>query len=204
MAYDLDVLLVNVGGIRKKVYQGLSTDFSAIEPPFWAALTAGFLRKRGFTVDILDANFLNLDIQETVEAIGKRNARLAAVVVYSQQANTCAPIMTSVGELCRAIKKQDPDQQLILTGWHPSALPERTLREEACDMVGQGEGFYTLLGVLENKKPSEIPGLWWRENGEIRNNGRAPERPRPDSRVERCRLGFAAAGQRPIIELSIG
>ena len=54
MSEKLDMLLVNIGGTKKKVYQGLSEDYSAVDPPFWAALTAGFIRKDGFTVDILD------------------------------------------------------------------------------------------------------------------------------------------------------
>jgi radical SAM superfamily enzyme YgiQ (UPF0313 family) len=172
MGNELDLLLVNVGGTRKKVYQGLSADFSAIEPPFWAALTAGFIRKHGFGVDILDANFLNLDLAETAQEICRRNAKLTVIVVYSQQANTCTPIMTGVGQLCRAIKAANPELKLALTGWHPTALPERTLREEACDLVGQGEGFHTLLGLVQNRPFTEIPGLWWKENGEIRHTER--------------------------------
>lgn len=174
MRGDLDLLLVNIGGTRKKVYQELSRDFSAIEPPFWAALTAGFVRKQGFAVEILDANVLNLDPAETAERVLQRGAKLTDIVVYSQQANTCAPIMTAVGQLCREIKSRDPRHPLMLTGWHPSALPERTLREEACDMLAQGEGFHTLQGLLEHQPFDEIPGLWWKENGAIRHNPRAP------------------------------
>ena len=102
----LDILLVNVGGTKKKVYQGLSRDFSAVEPPFWAALTAGFLRKHGFSVEILDANFLNLDTDETADAIVKRKARLTDIVVYSQQANTCTPIFFSI----RAARSKPPSK----------------------------------------------------------------------------------------------
>lgn len=174
MTAQLDLLLINVGGTKKKVYQGLSQDFSAVEPPFWAALTAGFVRRHGFTVDILDAGVLNLDVQETAQAAINRNARIKVIVVYSQQANTCAPIMLAVGELCRRIKASDASAQLVLTGWHPSALPERTLRDEACDMVAEGEGFHTLLGLLENRPLSSIPGLWWKEAGGIHHNARAP------------------------------
>ena len=174
MAYDLDILLVNVGGTKKKVYQDLSSDFSACEPPFWAALTAGYLRKHGFRVDILEANVLNLDPKETVAEIGKRNARYTDIVVYSQQANTCTPIMTGVGQLCRAVKEADPSIRLVLSGWHPSALPERTIREEACDFVVEGEGFRALRGLLAGRAFRDIPSLWWKENGEILHNAREP------------------------------
>lgn len=173
MPGDLDLLIVNIGETRKKVYQDLSKDFSAVEPPFWAALTAGFIRERGYSVDILDAGVEMLSNIETAEIILKRESRLIAVVVYGQQANTCTPLMASVGDLCREIKKRDKKNNLILTGWHPSALPKRTLEEENCDFVAEGEGFYTLLGLLEKRNISDIPGLWWRENGEIRNNPRA-------------------------------
>jgi anaerobic magnesium-protoporphyrin IX monomethyl ester cyclase len=166
----LDALFVNVGGTRKKIYQGLSKDFAGIELPSWVALTAGFIRKRGYEVDILDANILGLDAKETAEAIIKREPGLTGIVVYGQQANTSTPTMVGVRELCKEIKRQDPNRKIVLTGWHPSALPERTLLEERCDFVGQGEGFYVYLGLLEGKKFSEIPGLWWRESGSIRHN----------------------------------
>jgi radical SAM superfamily enzyme YgiQ (UPF0313 family) len=174
MAEQLDILLVNVGGTKKKVYQDLNRDFSAVEPPFWAALTAGYLRRRGFRVDILDANVLNLDTQETVDAIARRGARLTDIVVYSQQANTCTPIMTGVGELCRAIKTRHPDLPLALSGWHPTALPGRTMQEEACDLLVQGEGFVTLEGLLRGDARTAIPGLWWRENGAVAHTARPP------------------------------
>ncbi len=174
MSEKLDILLINVGGTKKKVYQGLSQDFSAVEPPFWAALTAGFLRKHGQKVGILDANFLNLDIEETAAAAVQRPARLYAIVVYSQQANTCTPVMGGVGRLCKALKARDAALPLILTGWHPSCLPERTLREEACDYVAEGEGFHTLLEFLRGKPLDQVPGLWWRTADGLRHNPRPP------------------------------
>ena len=175
MSDRVDVLLVHVGGTKKFVYQGLSKDFSAIEPPFWAALTAGFVRKNGFSVDILDANILNLDLQETIDAIRKRNAKLTTLVVYGQQANTCSPLMIAVEQLCHELKKQEPEVTILVTGWHPSALPQRTLEEVDCDFLAQGEGFYTLLGLLEEKDHTEIPGLWWKSDGVINHN------PRPEN-----------------------
>lgn len=174
MADALDILLVNVGNTKRKVYQDLSREYSAVEPPFWAALTAGFLRKHGFTVDILDASVLNLDHEETVRRMAARKARWNAVLVYSQQANTCAPIMTGVGQLCRLFKQQYPGCPLVLTGWHPSALPERTLREEACDLLVQGEAFHALRDLLQGVAVERIPGMWWRTPEGIRHNPPPP------------------------------
>ena len=174
MKKDLDVVLVNVGGTRRQVYQDLSKVFSAIDTPFWAALTAGYLRRRGFAVDILDANALNLDFDETVQWLAQAAPRFIAIVCYSQQANVSAPIMVAVGQLCREIKQSIPGVSLILTGWHPSALPERTLRDEACDVLIQGEGFYALADLLAGRSLPEIPGLWWKD-GENALRGPAPK-----------------------------
>ena len=118
-------------------------------------------------VDILDANALNLDFDETVEALAKTDPKYIAIVCYSQQANVSAPIMVAVGQLCKKIKKRMPESKLILTGWHPSALPERTLRDEACDILVKGEGFRTLVDLLAGKDFSQIPGLWWKHNEKI-------------------------------------
>jgi len=170
---DLDILFVNVGGTKKRVYQELSKDYSAIEPPFWAALTAGFIRKKGFNVNILDANAENLTHEETARLIEQKNPRIVNIVVYGQHPSASTQLMTGVGALCREIKLLNSARKIILTGLHPSALPERTLREEDCDFVCEGEGFYTILGLLEKKPLNEVQGLWWKENGEIKNNQRA-------------------------------
>lgn len=170
---NLDILLINPGGSRKRIYQDLSKDFSAVDTPFWAILTAGYLRKEGFSVEVLDANAENLDYDETVERIQRAAPKYIAIICYSQQANVSTPIMVGVGELCRKIKEKIPEKNLILTGWHPSALPERTLKEEACDFVIQGEGFYTLEDMLSGKDYNKVRGLWWKEEGEIKSNLRA-------------------------------
>jgi anaerobic magnesium-protoporphyrin IX monomethyl ester cyclase len=187
MNRPLDLLLVNVGA-KKKVYQELNKDYSACEPPFWAALTAGFIRKNHFAVDILDANGLNLDFEETAATIRKMNPRYTAVVVYSQQANTCTPIMIAVEQLCSTIKASEPDRPVALTGWHPSALPKRTIEETACDLLVQGEGFHTLLSLLQNTPIEEIPGLWWKKDGK----GVAPKRPAANIRDLTAALSHVA------------
>src|SRR3989338_1976391 len=102
----IDLLLVNIGGsIRKKVYQNLSKSFSAIEPPFWAALTAGFLMKRGYNLGILDANAENLTHEETAERIKILNPRLVDIIVYGQQPSASTQLMGEVLSLTKEIDR---------------------------------------------------------------------------------------------------
>jgi len=164
MKNRLDLLLINPLA-KKRVYQDLSKDYSAIEPPFWAALTAGFIRNKGYNVDILDANAENLSIEETVKRINYLNPKLTNIVVFGQQPSASTQLMTGVGDLCKQTKDLNKNLKIILTGTHPSALPKKTLKEEACDFIGKGEGFYTLKELLDGKKLNKIPGLWYKENG---------------------------------------
>jgi anaerobic magnesium-protoporphyrin IX monomethyl ester cyclase len=172
---DLDLVIVNTGGAGRKVYQDLVGDLSAVEPPFWAALTAGFIRDKGYSVGILDANALGLDAERAAKAILDKQPRLINIHVCGQQPSSSTQLMPGAGLLCKAIKKQDKSARIILTGLHPSALPERTIREEECDFVGVGEGFYALLGLLQKNDLSKIPGLHYRKGSEIFANKRAED-----------------------------
>lgn len=168
----LGLLIVNPGSVKKNVYQDLAGNFSAIEPPFWAALTAGFIRNKGYEVEVLDANALGLDIEETAERILSRRPYLINIISSGQQPASSTQLMDGVGLLCQAIKDKDKEAKIILTGLHPSALPEKTMNQENCDFVGEGEGFDTLLGLLRKDDIARIPGLWHREGASILSNKR--------------------------------
>jgi anaerobic magnesium-protoporphyrin IX monomethyl ester cyclase len=60
---DIDLVLVNPGG-RARIYQSLATELTAIEPPVWAGLMASFVRQRGHSVAIIDANAEGLGPEE--------------------------------------------------------------------------------------------------------------------------------------------
>ena len=60
MAQELDLLLVNPNN-RSKMYGTLGLSLSAIEPPFWIGLIAAFIRKKGFSVKIIDADAKDWD-----------------------------------------------------------------------------------------------------------------------------------------------
>jgi radical SAM superfamily enzyme YgiQ (UPF0313 family) len=174
MSNNLDLLLVNVGGTKRDIYQELSKDFSAIEPPFWAAITADYIRKEGFEVKILDANAENLSFKETAEKIKNYNPKLTNIIAYGQHPSASTPLMSGIGKLCKEIKMVSPSLNIILSGLHPSALPKKTLKEEETDFVAKGEGFQTLLGLLNGVDLKNIPGLWYKNGKEILHNSPSP------------------------------
>lgn len=173
-----DLLLINPGG-RKRIYQGLSNSLSAVESPIWVGLMAEHARRAGFSVEVLDANALELDPAEAAQAAIDRDARLAAVVVYGHNPNASTHTMPAASDVCREIKRREPMQNLLLVGGHVAALPEQTLREEDADFTCSGEGPITitdLLSALAEPVPEldKVRGLVWNDSGDVRRNAPAP------------------------------
>lgn len=176
MKNAVDVVLINPGD-KKQIYQHLADDASAIEPPFWVAVLAAFLRNHGLSVQLIDANAENLAPEHIAEKIDELNPYLAAVIVYGSQPSASTQNMTITGKICQVLKS-NTSAKVAIGGLHPSALPKRTLEEEAVDFVIEGEGPLTLKGLTEVLKNNSsnykgIPGLWYYEQGSIRHNPRA-------------------------------
>ena len=175
---QLDLLLVNPGG-RTSVYQGLGSQLTAVEPPVWAGLIATFARGRGYTVDILDANALNLAPEDIAQRVGDAAPRLCAVVVYGHQPSASTQVMPAAGAACTAIKDTSPQTKVLLVGGHVASLPERTLAEETVDFVCTGEGPYTitdLLGALRDGAQTyeNVRGLFYADGNTLRRTHPAP------------------------------
>ena len=163
----LDIVLINPGD-RKQVFQSLGLEVAAIEPPFWIAVMAAYLRNKNFNVAVIDANAENLAPAETASRAATLNPLLAAVIVYGSQPSASTQNMSSAGKICTELKKQN--LTVAIGGLHPSALPERTLNEESVDFVIDGEGIITLeklLPLLKSRRTAyhEVGGLWWKSNG---------------------------------------
>ena len=170
MIKKVDVLLINPGS-NASVYQGLSNEFSAIEPPFLAAAFATYFRRNNCTVDIIDASALNLNPQQTANLITKNYiSTLIVLVVYGFQPSASTHNMVAAGEICTALKDINPESKIMITGTHPAALPKKTLQEEDVDFVCSQEGPQTILQTILALKAGinsfeNVPGLWYERDG---------------------------------------
>src|SRR5438034_8450127 len=84
MSRKLDLVLINPSS-RTQVYQSLGTKLAAIENPVWAGLMATFCRRRGLSVEIIDAEAEELVAEEVAERVEELKPVLATVVVYGHQ-----------------------------------------------------------------------------------------------------------------------
>lgn len=183
----LDVLLVNPGS-RTQIYQELGSSLSAIEPPVWGGLIATFLRRRGITVEVLDANAEDLLPTEVATRVETLAPRLVVVLVYGHNPSASTQIMPSAGAICRAIKTHGLVSKVLLLGGHVAALPERTLREEDADFVCGGEGLYTITDLIAALKGgssewSRVRGLYYRSDSAILKSDPAPNIERLDEEM---------------------
>jgi radical SAM superfamily enzyme YgiQ (UPF0313 family) len=175
----VDLVIVNPAS-RARVYQSLGTSLAAIENPVWAGLIASYVRLRGSSVAIVDAEAESLGPDEAAARVTDLGPRLVAVVVYGHQPSASTQHMTGASAVTTAIKDRAPDLPVLMIGGHVAALPKRTLADERCDFVARDEGLVATTALLEaleaSVRPdlSRIPGLVYRTEGGVTANPPAP------------------------------
>jgi anaerobic magnesium-protoporphyrin IX monomethyl ester cyclase len=176
---SLDLVLVNPGS-RARIYQKLGSTLTAVENPVWAGLIATFVRLKGYSVQIVDAEAEQLTPQDAAARVAALNPRLVTIVVYGHQPSASTQNMTGASAIASAIKEHDPRTRVLMLGGHVAALPERTLAEERCDYVTRDEGLYGVVDLLQGLRESANPdlrgvrGLVYRQDDTVSFNPAAP------------------------------
>jgi len=187
----MDVLFISPGN-AKNIYQDLSNDYSAIEPPTWALLLAQSCRSVGYEVGLIDINAEKLDKISVIERIKYLNPRLICFVVYGQNVNAGIVNMSGAVFMSNFIKEVGITTPIGYIGSYVQALPIKSLEDElSIDFVFTNEGVYALRNVLETnlKDLSKIKGIAWRDKDKIIMN--PPERIVPNERMDVDLPGYA-------------
>jgi len=135
--------------------------FSKFElPRLGSILLATLMRDRGFKTESLFMTGREI-LSRPVDAD----------LVGISTITSTAPAAYALGDAFRA-----RGVPVVFGGPHVSFLPEEALEHADYCLTGEGEtGFPMLVDALNgNGSLSKVPGLVWRENGEIRNNPPAP------------------------------
>lgn len=164
-----DIVLIAPGG-QHGIYGPLGETLTALEPPTWTRMIAGWLRDHGYEVAIIDQEAERLRNAEVALKCLEFSPSLIAIVVAGHQPSASSQQMPCAGDIAKEATIYGASIPVVMCGNHPSALPERTLREESVTYVVDGEGPLTLKGLLEGNNPATIPGLvWWRGEEVVRN-----------------------------------
>lgn len=181
MSEKVDLLLVFPNN-RVRAYGSLAAEVAGVTPPVQSGITAAYVRERGFTARILDADALGWlpdQVGHEVAAVQPRLVMLSTDHVNSGDVTK----MAAASETIRAIHAQAPGVPVLLDGVVPTAYPEWMLTDERADYVCQGEPYdpiVQLLTKLKNQGPgchlatNEITGIWARYGDKIITGKHAP------------------------------
>mgnify|MGYP001567902635 CR=1 FL=1 len=141
----LDVLLINPNYVNK--LYGENT--VSLCPPLGLCYLASYIKSKGISVEILEANALGLNENETVEKIMGFKTKIIGITAVTSTANIAF-------QLCEKIKEKDPSKIIIFGGVHISFLIEDSLREcPSIDyaVIGEGEKIlYNLIKGIKNRE----------------------------------------------------
>ncbi len=162
----IDVLFISPGN-SSGIYQNLSTNYSAIEPPTWALLLAQSCRSVGYNVNILDINAEQLRNDEVLLRIKELNPRLLCFVVYGQNVNAGTVNMSGAVYVSNYLKLRGLKIPISYIGSHIQSLPIKSMKDEhSIDFAFTNEAVYALWNVLSLpsiKDHGQIKGIVWRK-----------------------------------------
>jgi len=189
----IDVLFITPNS-PKTIYQDLSVNYSAIEPPTWSLLLSQSCRSKGYKVSLLDCLAENLNFEQSLEKIKKFNPKLLCFVVYGQNVNAGTTSMSGAVSLANFLKKKIK-APISFVGSHVQALPLKTLKKEkSIDIIFTNEGVYALWNILKIKNYNyenliKIKGIAFRDNNKIYFN--KPEVVVPTEKMDIDLPGYA-------------
>ncbi len=172
----IDLLLIHPND-QKAVY-GDTLKYTACEPPYWCAMAAQFCMDKGMQVKILDAEAENCSMEDVAEQVRVLEPVVVGIFVTGTNLSASTQKMQGADLTCHEIKKTCRSIPVFLWGLHPSALPERTLRENEADYIVTGEGFRTVVNLVRRHKGEALgfsrenfSGLCYRKGGGIERMG---------------------------------
>lgn len=88
---------------------------------------------------------------------------------------TKTPVVKKHWRIIYDIKEVAPEARVVLVGDHVTALPRESMENSNVDFVLTGGDYdfllLNLVEYLEGKAEKSEPGIWYRENGVIKNTG---------------------------------
>jgi radical SAM superfamily enzyme YgiQ (UPF0313 family) len=145
-------------------YVGLSTSQWY---PIWLSYCGALLEKKGHQVRLIDAPAYGLDPEATSSAAEQFSPEL--IVVYSSTKSEKSDI-----EFVTALKALT-GARLVFVGPFVSISPEEILRQgPEVDFAVKGEFDFPVLELAEGKNPEEIKNLFFRSDGQIKQNPLRP------------------------------
>ncbi|HPD18333.1 MAG TPA: radical SAM protein [Candidatus Goldiibacteriota bacterium] len=135
--------------------------------PMVPASAATLLKTNGYDVVWNDSIAEMHTYKQFEDILIKENPDLIAM-------ETKTPVVIQHWNIVEKIKQILPETRVVLMGDHVTAMPEETMLNSKVDYVLTGGDYdFLLLSIADciSKGTPLEPGIWYRENGEIKNTG---------------------------------
>jgi radical SAM superfamily enzyme YgiQ (UPF0313 family) len=88
---------------------------------------------------------------------------------------TKTPVVKNHWKIIEDVKEQLPDTKVVMFGDHVTALPRESMENSKVDYILTGGDYdfllLNLVKYLSGKETMLEPGIWYRENGKMKNTG---------------------------------
>lgn len=150
----------------KTIYKNVS-GASGIIPPLGIAEIASYIRTKGYESNIIDANALDISIEETVNAITELNPDILGITATTSSFQVASEIISKYKEI-------NPKVLTVIGGVHASTSAIEILSDYLhFDLVVSGEGekaFELILNSYSSNDFSNIPGVsYCDKNNEVQS-----------------------------------
>jgi len=157
MVNTTDVLFINPPWYKES--GNIWKEVSACLPPFNLALLAAFVREKGFLVDFLDCNALQIGLDKAKERLPADPPKFIATTAATV-------LIDNALELVKLAKEKYPNSKIILGGVHATVYPKEVLSSPLVDYIVMGEGEYSLLELISDQNPETIKGAGFKKQGQ--------------------------------------
>lgn len=135
--------------------------------PMVPASAATMLSENGYQVYWDDGIAEELSVATYMERLAEENPDIIVI-------ETKTPVIKTHWRLINQLKEMLPQTKIVLAGDHVTALPRESLESCKVDYILTGGDYDFLLLNLCNHLSSDEelePGIWYRDNGEIKSTG---------------------------------
>lgn len=147
-------------------YKDLVTEAEGILEPLSLTYLAGYLKKNGTLVSIIDITATNISLSQFIQIIKEKNPKI--VGIYAN-----VPLILKAVQVAKVVRRINKEIKIIIGGHQPTALPIETLESFSCfDVAVIGEGEETMLELTReimrgSSDFGKIKGIAFRQNNEI-------------------------------------
>ena len=139
MTDRLDLLIVNPVAAHG-IYGALGDELVAVEPPLWLRLIGGYVRDRGFSVRLVDAEATKEQPDEVAALVAELKPRLTAIVVFGHQPSASTQQMFGARQVARLQRRGASDDPGADSGPQGLEYPGPCLARPGRGACGQQPG----------------------------------------------------------------